>query len=66
LATEPSIRDGTPKPDAFYYWIDYSVEVEFKNGFMDYILCIKGIEEFAQRGKVNLASSIEVCASGTN
>jgi hypothetical protein len=48
--------------DAFYYWVDYSLEVEFKDELMRYSLRIDGVDNYSISGKVNLAPSIEACA----
>jgi hypothetical protein len=49
-----SVNGGT-----YYYWIDYRVEVEFKDGLMFYQLLIDGVENQSFTGTVTLGPSIE-------
>ena len=44
---------------SYYYWVDYRVEVEFKDGLMSYQLLIDGVEDHSFKGTVTLGPSIE-------
>ena len=44
---------------SYYYWVDYLVEVEFKDGSMSYQLLIDGVEDHSFKGTVALGPSIE-------
>lgn len=55
--------DESPKRSvsrgSYYYWIDYRVEVEFKDGMMSYQLLIDDVEDQSFKGTVTLGPSIE-------
>lgn len=57
------LRKASPKQSAnggsSYYWIDYRVEVEFKEGLMSYQLLIDDVEDHSFKGTVTLGPSIE-------
>ncbi len=45
-------------PASYYFWVDYQLEVEFKDGLMTYYLVIKNADR-SFKGQVNLASILE-------
>jgi len=45
-------------PASYYFWVDYQLEVEFKDGLMTYHLVIKNTNR-SFKGQVNLASILE-------
>jgi hypothetical protein len=44
--------------DAYYYWMDYKVKVEIRNGMLSYVLNIKNVDE-SFVGDVNVAPYVE-------
>jgi hypothetical protein len=60
--TSPSEGDANPDggqdPASFYYWVDFQLEVEFKDGLMAYHLMIKNVDR-SYKGEVNLISIVK-------
>ncbi|KAF2187999.1 hypothetical protein K469DRAFT_748795 [Zopfia rhizophila CBS 207.26] len=52
------ISDRIQDPASYYFWVDYRVEVEFKDGLMTYRLFIKNVDK-SFKGEVNLDSILE-------
>jgi len=52
------LSDGTQELASYYFWVDYQLEVEFKDGLMNYQLLIKKVDR-SFTGQVNLASILE-------
>jgi len=52
------LPDGTQDPSLYYFWVDYQLEVEFKDGLMTYHLLIKNVNR-SFKGLVNLASILD-------
>jgi hypothetical protein len=44
--------------DAYYYWMDYKVKVEIRNGLMSYVLLIENVDK-SFVGDVNVAPYVE-------
>jgi hypothetical protein len=59
-SSESVLADGDDDHNLYYFWVDYSVEIEFKDGIMNYHLRIDNID-WSYRGVVNLASVLEPC-----
>jgi hypothetical protein len=53
--------DGTVV-DPYYFWVDYYVDVQFKDGLMNYELHIKDVDKVCL-GSVNLVSILEPLVS---
>ena len=59
-SSESVLADGDEDHSLYYFWVDYRVEIEFKDGLMNYHLRIDDIDT-SYRGVVNLASVLEPC-----
>lgn len=59
-SSESVLADGDGDHGLYYFWVDYRVEIEFKDGLMNYHLRIDNIDR-SYRGVVNLASVLEPC-----
>jgi hypothetical protein len=50
--------DGEQDPASYYYWVDFLMEVEFKDSLMAYHLTIKDTDK-SYKGEVNLISIVK-------